>query len=457
MNQSRFLWKEYLVSLLIIAVVSSLLLPCIPGADGERMSWDSVNVYSRNIETENVSNWHSSLFMYECIALKRVIGLVTGQSMCGVEVLRIAWCGFSLVMLVFMIVLGFRLVRHSWVWIMAFPCCIYLALKITLPHFYQLGVSLDYYFMCLLWPFLAALVEYFNCELKDKRLVWLVVVMIVLLHLVSYRRNAALFVPVLMGCLLYGAEWFRILSWGNKFVVWCASVAMLLLVAFSGVDAILPVSKARSLTPMMESDVRIASILRGELDEFRKQGFFAITRDKAERKITAFWYVASKCGAEWTAYRDIYVEEWRTHPETMMAAAIIQRIQFYCGGHSFLFLKEAVESRYPIVKNNPKAWEACTPLVHESPCWRLFWICTAPFCALVGYAVWRKKRLLSPVVVICTTSAAIAALYACSYMVVVPTPDARYLAPSYMFALVAAPLLVVELAKRAYKRVSERW
>ncbi len=311
MNQSRLLWKEYLVSLLIIAVVSSLLLPCIPGAGGERMSWDSVTEYSRCIETEKVSNWHSSLFMYECIAIKRVIGLVTGQSMCGVEVLRIAWCGFSLVMLVFMIVLAFRLVRHSWVWIMAFPCCIYLALKITLPHFYQIGVSLDYYFMCLLWLFLAALVEYFNCELKGKRLVWLVVVMIVLLHLVSFRRNSALFVPVLMGCLLYGAERFRILSWGNKFVVWCGSVAMLLLVAFSGVDAILPASKACPLTPMMESDVRIASIFRGEQDEFRKQGFFAIAGDKAEGKIAAFWYNDSKCSAEWTAYRDIYVDEWR--------------------------------------------------------------------------------------------------------------------------------------------------
>lgn len=445
MSRSRSLWKDSLVSLLIIVAVSSLLLPCIPDAAGERMSHDAVHTYSKSIETEDVSNWHSSLFMYECIVIKRISSLLMGRGICGVDVLRLVWGGLSLLMLISMLSMGRRLARQSWVWVVAFPCCVYLVLNKTLPHLYPVG--LDFYFMCLLWFMLAALVEYFGSESKGRRLAWLVVVVIVLLHLVSYRKNAALFVPALMGCLFYSAEWFRMLSWGKKLVAWCVCVAMALFVAFSGIDVILPVRKAHPLIPMMESDVRIASILRGEQDEFRKQGFCPITGEKAERSITAFWYGGSKAKAEWKAYRDIYVEEWKSHPETMMAAAIIQRIQFYCGGHSFQFLKDAVESRYPIVKNNPKAWEAWAPLLHDSPCWRLLWICMAPFCALGGYAVWRKEKLVSPASVICTMSASIAVLYACSYMIVVPTPDARYLAPSYMFALVSALVLVVALVE----------
>lgn len=442
MNRSRPLWKELLVSLLIIAVVSSILLPCIPDAGGEQMSYDAVHTYSRCIETEDVTSWHSSLFMFEGIVIKRIASLLLGRGISGVDTLRLVWVGLSLLMLISMLILGRRLARESWVWVVAFPCCVYLVMSTTLSHLYPVG--LDYYFMCLLWAMLAAMVEYFNSELKG---VWLVVVVIVLLHLVSYRKNAAVFVPVLMGCLLYSAEWFRMHSWGKKLIAWCVSVVVVLLVAFSGVDVILPVKKAHPMIPMMESDVRINSILRGEQDEFRKQGFFPITGEKAERSITAFWYVGSKAKAEWKAYRDIYVEEWKSHPETMMAAAIIQRIQFYCGGHSFSFLKEAVEARYPIVKNNPKAWEAWGPLVHDSPCRRLIWICMAPFCALLAHALRRKKCLSVTVYISCAAAAGMAVLYACSYMIVVPTPDARYLAPSYMFALVAASILAVALAE----------
>ena len=445
MSRSSPLWKDLLVSLLIIAVVSSLLLPCIPDAGGGRMTYDAVHTYSKGIETEEVTNWHSSLFIYECIALKRIACMLLGRNICGIDVLRIVWGCLSLLMLISMLILGRRLAQQSWVWMLAFPCCVYLVLNSTLSHLYPVG--LDYYFMCLLWPMLAALVEYCNSGTKRKRLAWLVIVMIVLLHLVSYRKNAALFVPVLMAFLLYSAEWFRMLSWGKKLITWCASVVMVLLVAFSGTDVILPVKKVHPLIPMMESDVRIASILRGELDEFRKQGFISITGEKAERSITAFWYGGSKAKAEWKAYRDIYVEEWKSHPETMMAAAIIQRIQFYCGGRSFSFLKEAVEARYPIVKNNPKAWEAWVSLVHDSPCRRLIWICMAPFCALLAHALRRKKCLSVTVYISCAAAAGMAVLYACSYMIVVPTPDARYLAPSYMFALVAASILAVALAE----------
>lgn len=216
MNRSRSLWKELLVSLLIIVVVSSVLLPCIPDAGGERMSHDAVHTYSKSIETEEVSNWHSSLFMYECIVIKHIASLLLGRGICGVDVLRLVWGGLSLLMLISMLCLGRRLARQSRVWLVAFPCCVYLVLNKTLSHLYPVG--LDFYFVCLLWPMLAALVEYFSSESKGRRLAWLVVVVIVLLHLVSYRKNAALFVPVLMWCLLYSAEWFRMLAWGKKLV-----------------------------------------------------------------------------------------------------------------------------------------------------------------------------------------------------------------------------------------------
>ena len=61
MSRSSPLWKELLVSLLIIAVVSSLLLPCIPGAGGECLSHDAVHAYSWGIEKEVVSNPRQSV------------------------------------------------------------------------------------------------------------------------------------------------------------------------------------------------------------------------------------------------------------------------------------------------------------------------------------------------------------------------------------------------------------
>ena len=453
MNRSD--WRDFskisLGFLLVTFVVLSLLFSRVPGAGGELMSGDAVGAYSRGIESGIVSNWHSSLFIYECIALKKAVMFLLGWNLSGIEVLRLAWYGFSLLMLVSMLCLETRLVRQGWIWGLAFPCCICVSLKLTLA---DLPVGLDYFFVCLLWLMLAALVEYFSSVSTEKRLVWMTVMLFALIHLVSYRKNSAIIVPVLAACLLYSVPRFKQLSWPKKLTAWLGSVGLFTIVAFTWVDVLLPVKREHPLIPMMESDVRIASILRGEQDVFRKQGFYTSVGHPAEKGMVAYWFISQVAENKWSEYVNLYIKEWLTHPDTMITSALIQRAQFYCGGENWNILKKVVESRYPIVKENPLAWSFVVSLT--PPLRRAFWICLSMVSTVVCAILYSKRKIRLPIFVVCVSSGVMAIVYSCSYLLVVPTPDARYLAPSYMFAVVSVLVLVADMLQLIWHRLFQK-
>lgn len=434
--------------LLVTFVVVGLLFSRVPGGGGELMSPDAVCAYSRGIESEIVSNWHSSLFIYECIALKKAAAFLLGCDLSGIEVLRLAWHGFSLLMLISMLCLEIKLVRQSWIWGLAFPCCICVSLNLTLA---DLPVGLDYFFVCLLWLLLATLVEYFSSVSIEKRRVWLIVILFVVIHLVSYRKNAAILVPVLAACLLYSVPIFKILSWPKKLTAWLGCVVLFIIVAFTWVDVLFPVKREHPLIPMMESDVRIASILRGEQDVFRKSGFFASVGHPAEKGLVAYWFISQVAETRWAEFVGLYIREWQTHPDTMMASALIQRAQFYCGGENWNVLKKIVEARYPIVKENPLAWSVVVSLT--PPRRRAFWIGLSLISTVVCIVLYRKRKIRLPIFVVCASSGVIAIVYSCSYLLVVPTPDSRYLAPSYMFAVVSVSVLVADMLRHIWQHM----
>ena len=139
----------------------------------------------------------------------------------------------------------------------------------------------------------------------------------------------------------------------------------------------------------------------------------------------------------------------------MCAAAIIQRIQFYSGGHSFPFLKAAVESRFPAVRRNENAWKTIAPTV-QSPLKRLFWLGMAPICVVLGFVCWWREIVSPEICAAVIIAGSLSTLYSLSYLLVTPTSDARYLAPSYMFALFAVSVIVCAILEMLCKGVFTR-
>lgn len=261
---------------------------------------------------------------------------------------------------------------------------------------------------------------------------YLVLIFLLLLHLVSYRKNFALSVPFVLGWLFYTMNWFREMKWKKQFAVCMAVTFALVSFSMTWVDVLFPVEKRHPLRPMMESDIRIAAVLRGEQDPYRLRGLMQSEGKPEERCISAYWVAPPE--SMWKESLAIYVDEWKRNPETMSAAAIIQRIQFYSGGHSFPFLKDAVESRFPAVRRNENAWNTIAPTV-QSPLKRLFWLCMAPICVVLGFVCWRREIVSPEICAAVIIAGSLSTLYSLSYLLVTPTPDARYLAPAHMMSL----------------------
>lgn len=430
MNRSdRFRLLFVICSFFIVVALSWRLLPHMPDSQGGGMTYDAVTSYTTCIESGHVTNWHSSLLMYECIALKHVAALVFGREFSGTGILWGVWIATTIVMAVAICLLAYTMLKKGSWWAIALPCCIAVSFK----YVGDLSpVGLDYYFTCLLWCLFAVMFMHFQAGQTMFRGFYLVLIFLLLLHLVSYRKNFALSVPFVLGWLFYTMNWFREMKWKKQFAVCMAVTFALVSFSMTWVDVLFPVEKRHPLRPMMESDIRIAAVLRGEQDPYRLRGLMQSEGKPEERCISAYWVAPPE--SMWKESLAIYVDEWKRNPETMSAAAIIQRIQFYSGGHSFPFLKDAVESRFPAVRRNENAWNTIAPTV-QSPLKRLFWLCMAPICVVLGFVCWRREIVSPEICAAVIIAGSLSTLYSLSYLLVTPTPDARYLAPAHMMSL----------------------
>lgn len=451
MNRSnRFRLLFVICSIFIVVALFWRLLPHMPDSQGVGMSRDAVKTYATCIESGHVTNWHSSLFMYECIALKHVAALVFGREFSGTGILWGVWIATTIVMAAAICLLAYTMLKKGSWWSVALPCCIAVSFK----YVGDLSpVGLDYYFVCLLWCLFAAMFMHFQAGQAMFRVFYLVLIFVLLLHLVSYRKNFALSVPFVLGWLFYTMNWFRELKWKKKFAVWLTLTFAFISFSMIWVDTLLPVKKQHPITPMMESDVRIAAVLRGERDLYRLNGFRKSEGKPEETCISAYWFRLPE--SRWKEALDVYVDEWKQNTETMCAAAIIQRIQFYSGGHSFPFLKDAVESRFPAVRRNENAWKTIAPTV-QSPLKRLFWLCMAPICVVLGFVCWWREIVSPEICAAVIIAGSLSTLYSLSYLLVTPTSDARYLAPSYMFTLFAVSVIVCAILEMLCKGVFTR-
>ena len=139
--------KEFLLRavaiLLFLCVFGTFFVRFIPSPSGEGMTHDATTTYAKIIETEMVTNWHSSLFMYEGIVLKWVLQHFVGGSVSGVNVLYAFFWLFSILMCSSMVILLLRLLSESRMWILFIPAFSALACY----GMRSISIGLDYYFL----------------------------------------------------------------------------------------------------------------------------------------------------------------------------------------------------------------------------------------------------------------------------------------------------------------------
>lgn len=444
--------KKYCFFFLLSALAYSLIylwgmIPIMPDQYGGGMGWDPVNTYAHNIDNETVTNWHSSLLLYECIALKYVIRSIFAVEVSGVFILWLVCIGVCVTLLVAQCLLLAYLSKKNKLFLIFFPL-----FALIPPYTLEFTVSclgLDYYSIGLIWCLVAVLLLHFYEKNKILSLIYVVLLFIFLLHLVSFRRNAALFIPAIIGYVLYAFRWFLSLGKAYKILVWCACTLFFYVGATNIPDCFLPVKKTHPVTPMLESDMRIASLLQGKQEEYYQRNLFAYNRDTARVKytISAYWVAGLQKNVTWEDLKEEYIKQWQEHPWDMLAACGIQRIQFYSGGHSFPFLKRWVELKYPSVKENEDAWVPIAPRV-QNPLHRMLALVLAPLSVLACCIPFICKRIDPGICFFVIVVGSLSTIYAASYLIVCPTADGRYLMPAHMLALFGVGVLGVELVTR---------
>ena len=444
-------WARVVSSILFIVLSCLFMSSSFPSADGAKMSIDASLFYKPAIETGVVTNWHSALFLLECRGLKLLADSISETPLDGFVVQYIVWWFFYLLMLGSMVCINCFLQQKDplWVWgsLVFSPLCSFFATALGNNGYY----GLDFYFASLLLTGIALMLLYRNFEHRYARFIVALILLVVVFHMASYRRNFIVVAPFFVWWMLSAVFNIQRLSVRWRMMLCFLGVIMVYVIPNKLLETVLDVRVEYPMAPMMESNIRIAAILRGEQNEWVHSGYIEENRPDVDDVICASW-VSKRKDVSWDSFVDEYKRHWVNYPASMLSSCIIQRIQFYCGGQNYSWLRSIVQNMYPSVKKNEKAWKIRAPRPSPHPRVQLL-LLAFPLMVLLllryggkkGYVNQDELNLIR-ITCIC------AILYASSYLIVTPSVHTRYLAPSCMLSLYVFLIVCVCVVARFKKK-----
>ncbi|MBE6420069.1 MAG: hypothetical protein E7031_08050 [Akkermansiaceae bacterium] len=411
---------------------------------------DAVITYADQICGENpVTDWHSALYMYEGRAVHSFLESLTVQTVDGYLPQRVMmWVADILVLVNMSYWLALLLHRYPRACYMALP----MGVCMLMLHF-TLGVSLDFFFVAILFSSISLSFLLYTTKKKWVLIVSVAGLIVLLYHMVEYRRNAALVLPIFIyllvarlmpscrialkagvgGVVTLAFYWFS-----THFITLCG----------------LPVEDRPSLLPMVESDLRIAAILdnrRAEEWALLPAVGLQVTNHEYRDSITAYWAGANVAPEDWDRVWEYYLYSWKNNTGNMLMARVLQLSQFYWSGGTPWAVEKMADAMYPQMTDNPKRWTVLFDTDVKYLVVRLMRLAITLSTIIICLChVWRwlvRHSTLSPeqYAVMIITGAATA--YSLSYVVVTPTSDLRYLLPAQVLGIIT--LCYLFLKKRA--------
>ena len=408
--------------------------------EGANYTTDAAYSYAPEIEgLKPVTNWHSSFFVYEGRLLKWGLQTITGRPFSGFEIVAFMWHMATFVLLLCTFIFYFRSVKARR------PVCVQLAMGISLVISARNSVvSLDYFFLTSAILSVLACMLVHTTNRRWVRMVALFILVITLINMANYRKNAILIAPIFFI--------FAIHSLHNKKIFKLCALYFLYIVTMIpfALSLVVPVKKTFPTNPMIESDLRIAAILRGEqmlIREKLKDCGFIDTEHYLKDSIAACSVGDYETGVniDQEKLRRLYFEEWKNHTNSMLLAKGIQVVEFYTGGVLPGILQKALIRTYPALLSNERAmtFHAYRAKIEWIPRIALFILLS--WISLRTLSAQRKSATSSDLIWLVST---ISVLYAASYLIVTPTPDIRYLTPSVVLGFPVAVLYVSDLLQR---------
>lgn len=416
--------------LFYIAVLCVLFINC-PHRPGAIISGDPVASYAPAIETEFVCDWHSALYLSECIYLKHILQFF-GWDVSGLHVLYVTW---YITALVIFALLGYwyHVLKRKFRLEIVFDvvCCVLLFANLR-------GVicflSIDFAFTAifLLSLTLLYLIKQYR---YNKKMIFLfgALLLLVLYQMIELRKNAIVLIPFFFYC--------GILLVVPKSKNWLACICSVFIsIAFYAVSQqitqkLFTDQKTYPASVMMMSDMWVAASLRGETETLKSEiveetGYrveYASQTPKFKACIPYFpAFPVNEYGIDnWNRLKEMYIRTWTQHADSMIDSRVLQLVQFYLNGYTPGWMVDVYEKRYNL--------EGKIHSTYSNRNWKIWvtlyaWI--VPMLIMFLYALYllilyvrnkiddHRRDLF--------IGCLFALLYACSYIPVTPTPDVRY-------------------------------
>lgn len=398
-------------------------------------TWDACHYYTPIIDgKKDVTNWHSSLYMYECRALL-YLSKFFSPTVNGAKIqIAFYYLHLSVLLALSSVLLYLGLERCKCLALVFVPLCMS-----TYFMFEWMPIGLDFFFFVHMVVLCYSLTIIPQSNSKTGRVLLWAIIAITLFHSVNYRKNALLLVPFVTYFFIYAKHNVRTSNF-RSFLKWAVISSIFSLFSMKVVDWSLPVTPSYPHTPMLSSDIRIAAVLRGEQEDFRETicqlgGSKQALEHPYKNSLTSYFAneLQAKTGKKLipNAY-NLYIDSWRNKPGSMITSRIIQAIEFYSGGvivHGRAF----IERMFPSVANNPEAWKFARMQPSSIMYSRIIILFIG--LSLVSYIIRKKIKTGSwhapwdrPACIFCM----VALIYAASFAVVPPCASPRYLAPSIL-------------------------
>ncbi len=446
MNQSNFLHKIAYFTL-ILFIVGIALINC-PHRPGAIIEGDAPASYAPAIELRISHDWHSALFLSECMVLKSFIQLF-GANLSGMDVLYIIWY-ISAIVLIFALLYAVQTITTLRKNSIMFICSSIILLAVNLRG-YICYLYIDFYFAAALSILLTCIYLTAKHHQSMKlRLILGVVFIIILYHIINLRKNAVLLLPL----LLYIEGKYLFPHYGRlKHALGSVFIAIGLFFASNGIAKyILSDCKAYPMSIMLLSDLSIASNLRNDYEaqknaiihatgyELRpRQKLFAASIPYASKTLE------QKYGDEqYNQLIRLYAHAWEKHTESLLDAKLLQITQFYLGGYTPQFLIKHFEDKYQL-----------KGMMRTELTQQLNWKEMMSISARLGVEVIALIYTLFLLIKLLRKTDSfnkgvlytmlLAEIYALSYLIITPTPDFRYQFASTLICTFASAIALNEL------------
>lgn len=417
-----------------------------------------------------VSDWHSSLFLREVALLRQVTAGLTGVTLTPLQTLDVAVYAALVCMLLCLLLWQDALMRHDGRYIVLSPLLAG-SFAIFMIFFDRHFVgALDYYFLCVFLVSITSLL-FLRSKKRGVKLVAAFILLLSLLHVVSFRRNALILVPFLcfggLRLLLPYVGWGKIMSAG-------LSIAAAVVFSASWIGGKLAQQQTHSASVMLVSELRMAALLCGK--EQQEAHWLSVHTPLGWPPRTAKLLRADAENdspdpqrfdpmgrvplqeEEWQSLVTRYVQMWRHHPLSLATARLILATQFYAGSETAMPIRKLTEMLFPSVRLHPEYWNLPIPGGEPPHLGKQGWLWPCGVLLFLAYLRHglRNHRLGEERWRFLSFVMGLAFLYELSFLILTPAPFYRYHSPFFLLVLFFIPLACVDMLLWVQKRKVER-